>query len=188
MKIYTKTGDSGETSLVSGTRVSKSDERIMLYGELDELNSWLGCVLASLSNEKKLDAHKVILKSVQNNIFNLGSLLACEKSSREKYKLPKLKSDQVSLMEFAIDEMTKELPVLHEFILPGGSTSSSFSHVARTKSRHVERLIVAFYKKLPEEKVDGSVEFLNRLSDYLFVFSRYCNLILGFKDEVWSKN
>jgi len=188
MKIYTKSGDKGETSLVSGTRVSKADERIMLYGELDEVNSWIGCVLSSLPDIGSFSSQKKILKAVQNNLFNLGALLACENSLREKYNLPKLNIKIVNQIELAIDDMTKELPPLNEFILPGGTLSASFSHVARTKCRTVERLMVGFFSKRPEEKIDEAVIFLNRLSDYLFVFSRYCNFSQKRSEEVWTKN
>ncbi len=188
VKIYTKTGDQGETSLISGKRVEKSDERINLYGDLDELNSWLGCLISHMESEKKGDSQVGILHSIQNNIFNLGSLLACEHTHRQQYKLPLLKDDLVTMMEKEIDKMTATLPVLKEFILPGGTLSASYGHVARTRSRQVERLLVGFFKNFPAEEVEGAVQFLNRLSDYLFTLARYLNKSSGVPEKTWEKD
>ncbi len=178
VKIYTKTGDKGETGLVSGTRVSKSDQRIDLYGEVDELNSLIGY----LDVETKKELHA----DVQSQLFNLGSLLACEMAKREEFKLPKVSLDIVKSLEESIDEMTKELPALKNFILPGGTEASARAHLCRVVTRRVERKLVAFEANYKGEAPENSVAFLNRLSDYFFVLARYWNFKNNITETLWK--
>ena len=180
-RIYTRTGDKGETSLVSGTRVSKDDERINLYGEIDELNSFLGLLVVKTTEDKDRE----LLKSYQNNLFNLGSRLACESDLWETYKLPGINKEIIERTENRIDELDGKLTKLSNFILPGGSEASAMGHVCRTITRRCERFMVHFEKldRLPE----SSLEFINRLSDYLFVLARYENQLVSEADVIWSK-
>lgn len=176
MKIYTKTGDKGETGLVSGNRVSKGDQRIELYGEVDELNSAIG-FLNTLSNDS-------FIEKVQIELFNLGSLLACESSFWETYKLPKLSPSIISELEKKMDLYSKDLPKLKNFILPGGNEKSSRAHLCRTITRRVERKLIRF----EDIKPIHSIEFLNRLSDYFFVLARYYNYIENVEEVIWKPN
>ncbi len=180
VKIYTKTGDKGETGLVSGARISKGHDLIDLYGEVDELNANLGFLLSFLSDDNQSDVE--LLKLIQNALFDLGSNLACEAQNRVKYKLPQINQDAVLAIESRIDEIDQELTPLKNFILPGGLPASTYAHVCRTVCRRVERSLVRYGKDLPQY----SVEFLNRLSDYLFVFSRYLNHLEKIEEVPWS--
>jgi len=181
-KVYTRGGDKGETSLVSGHRVSKGNDRIDLYGEVDELNSTIGVVYSSLV-EKKLDEDLELLKEIQSSLFDLGSNLACEAMLQEKYKLPQIPSDFISKLEKRIDEMDEACPKIKYFILPTGDITASYLHVSRTVCRRVERKMVAFsdVEPLPE----NSLEYINRLSDFLFIFSRYVNFKMNIKEVAW---
>lgn len=183
--VYTRTGDEGETSLVSGTRISKANMRISLYGEVDELNSHIGYMRSLLPQEEKLKALGPLFDSIQSSLFDLGSKLACESNLWEKFNLPDIKSEIISQMEQAIDEMDSELPKLKNFILPGGTQAASYTHVVRTACRKVERKLIDFgdnTQSIPE----NSVIFLNRLSDFLFVYSRFVNFIAGQEERIWK--
>jgi cob(I)alamin adenosyltransferase len=166
MKIYTKTGDTGQTSLFGGTRVPKSHQRLEAYGSLDELNSHLGLLrdICGLSDAQE------DLKVIQNRLFDLGSQLANEKPER-KSRVPAIKNLHIAALETAIDRMDAQLEPMRYFILPGGHHASSQAHIARTVCRRCERLIVALSEDIEVEPL--SIQFLNRLSDYLFVLSRY---------------
>lgn len=186
-KVYTKGGDKGETSLVGGTRVSKAHGRIEVYGTLDELNSILGIIssrtpqLAAGTFTEQLDRRLV---SVQNNLFNLGSQLACE-DSKLRGQLPKANPALVGELESDMDRWESELPPLKNFILPGGSELASFAHLGRTVCRRAERQAV---RLRVEAEIDVEViVFLNRLSDWLFTLSRKLNSVAGFSDVEWSK-
>lgn len=183
-QIYTRGGDKGETSLVSGSRISKADERINLYGDVDELNSVLGLVIC-VFEEKKISSSELstFLKKIQSALFDLGSNLACESSLWEKYKLPVLKDSLITELEMQIDLMDEKLEKLKHFILPGGSKESAHAHVARTVCRRVERELIQFSinNTIPE----NSLIFLNRFSDYLFVLARFANLEQGISDIKW---
>jgi len=186
MKIYTKTGDEGSTSLVGGKRISKSHLRLEAYGTVDELNSAIGCARASSElTGKKAEFIDTLLENFQNELFNAGSRLACV-DDRMLEKLPKIPMESIERMEKSIDQMTDELPPLKNFILPGGSEKAAHLHLARTVCRRAERLVV---KLIDEgESVDPlSIKYLNRLSDCLFVLARYANHIAGVKDVVWKK-
>lgn len=188
MKIYTKTGDKGKTRLVGGCLVSKSDLRIEAYGSVDELNAIFGLTLVELDNEVKNNKNLTELKQqllrIQNELFNLGSLLACEDPDL-MLKLPALTDQHIHKLEKEIDEMTAPLPELKNFILPGGSRISALMHMARTVCRRAERNSVKLYEKHPE--IEIGMVYLNRLSDYCFVAARYCNHLSGIKDWIWQK-
>ncbi len=184
-KVYTKGGDRGETGLVGGTRVSKSDQRIDLYGEVDELNSWVGVVVSHLDN--KLFINEIeSLKTIQNLLFDLGSNLACEAEKRKAFKLPAIKEKSISNIELAIDRLDSECPKLTNFILPGGGAAASFLHLSRTVCRKVERKLIQYQKTTGEELPENSVKFINRLSDFFFVLSRYVNLKMGESEVLWK--
>jgi cob(I)alamin adenosyltransferase len=184
-KVYTKGGDQGETGLVGGTRVSKSDQRIDLYGEVDELNSWVGVVVSHLDN--KLFINEIeSLKTIQNLLFDLGSNLACESEKREAFNLPAIKEKSISNIELAIDRLDSECPKLTNFILPGGGAAASFLHLSRTVCRKVERKLIQYQKTTGEELPENRVKFINRLSDFFFVLSRYVNLKMGESEVLWK--
>ena len=182
--LYTKTGDEGETSLVSGSRFLKSDLRIKLYGEVDELNSWIGLLVSQIGNEK-LERNSRFFQNVQSSLFNLGSLLAFESELWEKYKLPQIPKGILKECEELIDEMDSLVPKLKNFILPGGSVLAANAHIARTKCRAVERSLVEFKDKGFTTPIH-SLSLLNRLSDQLFVFARYVNLLDNKKEIIWD--
>lgn len=180
MKIYTKTGDRGETSLFGGQRVSKDHLRIASYGTVDELNSILG-LAASFLQEGDL---KSLIYQLQNELFNVGADLATpyEKTSGE---IIRIKQADIQRVEELIDKWDDKVSPLKNFVLPGGSTASSYLHFARTVCRRAEREVV----KLAREVVIGNevVIYLNRLSDLLFVLARYANVESGTKDVDWQK-
>lgn len=184
-KIYTRTGDQGETALVSGKRISKGDSRIDLYGELDELNSRLGVVCASL-DEVPYKVDLEFLHQIQSVVFDLGSNLACEPENRSKYKLPQVSTEIITGMEKEIDRLDQELPSLKNFILPGGSLAAAHIHLARTCARKTERQLISFQVATGEELPENSAVFLNRLSDYLFVLARYVNLGQNGHERTWQ--
>ncbi|GAC1369736.1 MAG: cob(I)yrinic acid a,c-diamide adenosyltransferase [Hymenobacter sp.] len=179
MKIYTKTGDQGLTSLIGGTRVPKSSLRIECYGTVDELNSYIGLVRDQEVNTGRRD----LLKEIQDRLFTIGSSLASD-PEKSKIKIPDLHEGDVTLLESEIDRMSQDLPELREFILPGGHPAVSFAHVARCVCRRAERLAIA----LREEAfvADLVVIYLNRLSDYLFVLSRQMAHDLGAEEVTWK--
>jgi cob(I)alamin adenosyltransferase len=185
-KVYTKTGDSGETGLVSGNRTLKSDLRIELYGELDELNSRIGFSCSFLGTELKFIQIVNFLHHVQSAIFDLGSNLACEVENRLKYNLPQISDEFIKDIELEIDKLDAELEPLKNFILPGGSVTSSSIHLCRTNTRSVERKLVHYFNHTKEELPSNSLIFLNRLSDYLFVLSRYINKNTGIDELTWK--
>ncbi len=164
MKIYTKKGDEGLTSLIGGDRVSKNHLRIEAYGTVDELNSFVGVVRDQLKSE----ADRNLLKEIQDDLFVIGSHLASSPNS--KMKLPDIAEDDILKLEYAIDRMNESLEDLKSFILPGGNPISSFCHVARCVCRRAERRVVEISQT---EKTDPLIiKYLNRLSDFLFVLAR----------------
>ena len=165
MKIYTKTGDKGQTSLIGGTRVPKHHLRIESYGTVDELNSYIGLI----RDQDIAAKHKDVLKEVQDRLFTIGASLAAD-PERSKMKIPDLHDTDIELLEQEIDRMDGELPALRHFILPGGSNAASFCHIARCVCRRAERLAVHLSEdSFVEAKV---IAYLNRLSDYLFTLAR----------------
>ncbi len=179
--VYTRTGDLGTTGLVGGTRIKKSDPRIHLYGEVDELNSFIGVGISLL--DKKIDTQ--FLHLVQSLLFDLGSNLACEKEKRGQFKLPQIKEEMIQKIESEIDQMDKQLMVLKTFILPGGSPESAAFHVCRTVCRRVERQLVDFEDQHNGEVPELALRFINRLSDYFFILSRYLNFLKNVSELQW---
>ena len=164
-KIYTKTGDKGQTSLIGGTRLPKHHIRIEAYGTVDELNSFVGLVRDSISEKELFD----LLIEIQDRLFTIGSLLAAD-PEKNKMQLPQLNESDVVLLEKAIDKMNETLPEMKSFVLPGGHPTVSHCHIARCVCRRAERAVL---KLAENEKVDELIyKYLNRLSDYLFVLSR----------------
>ena len=165
IKIYTKTGDKGETSLIGGTRVPKYNIRIEAYGTIDELNSYIGLI-----SSQDIDKHyKDILLIIQHKLFAAESLLACDSEEASK-KLPGIIAEDITILETEIDKMNEALPELHSFIIPGGNSVVSYCHIARCICRRAERITT---KILLDYPVDEFVlKYLNRLSDYLFVLAR----------------
>lgn len=178
--IYTKTGDSGETSLFGGGRVGKDDARVDAYGEVDELNAVLG-LARSLKLDSELDG---LAQTLQDQLFTLGSVLATPAGTKAAAAIPKLQPNWVTDMEQAIDRFDKELPPLSSFILPGGAAAASALHVARTVCRRAERRVVPLYRAGKVEL--QAVVFLNRLSDLLFTMARVQNHRSGVKDTPWT--
>lgn len=177
-RIYTKTGDQGKTSLFGGRRVAKSDLRIDAYGTVDELNSYLGLVRDLLPG----DSEKKVLFDIQNRLFNLGSCLAND--PEKPLVTPDVLEADLQQLETEIDRMDETLPALKNFILPGGHPTVSHLHIARTICRRAERLVVALQQA---EQVDSVlIQYLNRLSDYLFVLARFAGQQLGAEEVVWA--
>ena len=178
MKIYTKTGDIGQTSLFGGRRVFKSELRIESYGTVDELNSWIGLV-----RDVTLDvATRELLKEIQDRLFTLGSVLAAD-SDKQAAKAPDLHESDIEHLEKAIDAMDARLEPLRNFILPGGHVHVSYCHIARTVCRRAERLTVALNQT--HELHPLIIKYLNRLSDYLFTLSRMMAKDLGAEEVNW---
>lgn len=179
MKIYTKTGDQGTTSLFGGKRVSKADLRIDTYGTIDELNSYIGLLRDQEVNKKRKD----FLVEIQDRLFTIGSILATEPGNT-KVKIPHLVPADIEVLEKEIDVMDAALPPMRFFILPGGHASVSFCHLARTVCRRAERLVIALNAT---EAIDVLViQYLNRLSDYLFMLSRMMTQELGVEETPWK--
>ncbi|GEO02719.1 cobalamin adenosyltransferase [Adhaeribacter aerolatus] len=179
MKIYTRTGDQGLTSLIGGTRVRKSHLRIDAYGTVDELNSYIGLVSDQPVNAARL----TILREIQDRLFTIGATLASD-PEKETKRIPDLHEADITLLEKEIDAMNAEIPPLKVFVLPGGHQSVSFCHVARTVCRRTERLVIA----LQEESFVAElvIKYLNRLSDYLFVLARKMAYELGAEEISWK--
>ncbi len=182
MKIYTKTGDKGETSLFGGKRVWKDDLRIQAYGTTDELNAVLGIAVAELSDVELKD----VISGIQNDLFTVGSDLASPIEKENKnFVIPRIDSQFVTRLELLIDKFDSKLPALKNFILPGGSKVSAILHHARTVCRRAEREVVALSRI---EGINDQIEvYLNRLSDLLFVLARFENFSSKHPDIEWRK-
>ncbi|MEJ7559516.1 MAG: cob(I)yrinic acid a,c-diamide adenosyltransferase [Pedobacter sp.] len=179
MKIYTKTGDKGLTSLIGGTRVPKSDLRIECYGTVDELNSYIGLIAC----QNILPLYQEHLKEIQDRLFTVGAYLASD-PEKSTMKIPDLYELDIKFLEDLMDQMGAELPELKHFILPGGNTIVSYCHLARCICRKAERLVVHLGQ---ESHVDEKMTvYLNRLSDYLFVLARKLNLDEGTPENIWN--
>lgn len=185
MKIYTKTGDKGTTALFGGTRVPKHHIRIDSYGTVDELNSNLGML-----RDQEIDAHShETLLVIQDKLFTLGAILATDpekatlKNGKQRLNIPKISMEDIELLEQEIDIMNDNLPPMTHFILPGGHQTVSFCHISRCVCRRAERLAAALYELEPfDEKV---LQYLNRLSDYLFVLARKLSKDLQAREIQW---
>jgi cob(I)alamin adenosyltransferase len=177
MKIYTRTGDKGQTSLLGGSRVDKHHIRIESYGTVDELNSWLGLLACGLSGE----AERSVLLRIQDRLFTMGSRLAMERETN--IKLPGLRQDDVDFLEKEIDRMDGSLEPMRNFILPGGHPVVAQLHIARCVCRRAERCIMRLNS---EEKVEEIlIQYINRLSDYLFTLARYESMQVGASEHPW---
>jgi cob(I)alamin adenosyltransferase len=179
-KIYTKTGDKGTTSLIGGTKVLKSNDRIEAYGTIDELNAYIGLCRDLI----EIPTVKNTLKEVQDRLFTIGSSLACDPEKEPKLKIPDLKEKDVLFLEEEMDKMDEELSPLQFFILPGGHPTVSNIHVTRCVCRRSERLIVKLLLR-NEEHESLIVKYINRLSDYLFVLGRYVGKKLNAEEQQW---
>lgn len=185
MKIYTKTGDKGTTALFGGTRVPKHHIRIESYGTIDELNSHLG-----LLRDQQIDEHsrKIILR-IQDRLFTIGSTLATDpekallKSGKQRLDIPRISAADIELLEQEMDKMNEDLPPMTHFVLPGGHQTVSVCHIARCVCRRAERLATALYEIEPFEEV--VLQYLNRLSDYLFVLARKLTYDVKAEEVKW---
>lgn len=178
MKIYTKTGDKGETGLFGGKRVSKDDLRIEAYGTTDELNAFIGQLIAHIQSSEKQN----FLIKVQNDIFAMGSMLSMP--SDQNFDIPTISEDDVLEIEYSIDNMEAKLDPLRNFILPSGHPAVSACHICRTIARRAERRVVSLEAV---EEIDGLIKkYLNRLSDYFFVLSRYVAKEHGVEETIWK--
>ena len=191
MKIYTRTGDKGETGLIGGKRVSKDNSRIIAYGSVDELNSHIGLVISLLSLKDKVLFRDIInlLTRVQNDLFIIGSDLAdprslSETQTQNQHKTPRVTKNMISHLEVTIDKFEMQLTPIAFFILPGGSIESSSLHISRSIARRAEIATIALSKS---ETINlNIIVYLNRLSDLLFVCGRLVNKGLGVEDLAWT--
>lgn len=185
MKIYTKTGDKGTTSLFSGTRVPKHHIRIESYGTIDELNSHIGLVKDQEIQPETRD----ILNRIQDRLFTIGSTMATEpekailKSGKPRLNIPSISEEDILLLENEMDKMNEVLPEMTHFVLPGGHQAVSFCHIARCVCRRAERIATALYEISPFDEL--VLKYLNRLSDYLFVLARKLSKDLHAKEVKW---
>lgn len=178
-KIYTKTGDKGQTSLIGGTRVPKFDIRIESYGTVDELNSHIGLI-----RDQSIDSNtREVLIEVQDRLFTIGSLLAAD-PEKNKMTLPQISEKDIELLESEIDKMNETLPEMKFFVLPGGHTTISFCHIARCVCRRAERCVLKLNEQAPVNEL--IYKYLNRLSDYLFVLSRKITTDLNAPETPWK--
>jgi cob(I)alamin adenosyltransferase len=178
-RIYTKTGDSGETGLYGGTRIPKHHVRIEAYGTVDELNSFVGFLSESVAQAPVKD----LLIHVQNNLFTIGGMLALDPS--KSLKVPLITEGDISRLENAIDAMEEDLPPIKQFILPSGHINGSLAHVVRTVCRRAEREVVALHSL--EQTDPLIIKYLNRLADYFFVLARYLNMLAGAEERPWKQ-
>lgn len=178
-KVYTKSGDKGQTSLVGGVRVAKSCCRIEAYGTIDELNSHIGLLVSLLDDEREI----TLFERVQSCLFNVGTNLATDQNTTSLYSSANLPAGEVERLESIIDKMIEELPEPQGFILPGGTMAASQAHVCRTVCRRAERCII----RLSEEAFVSPeiTKYINRLSDFLFVFAKKLNFKAGCKEKTW---
>lgn len=185
MKIYTKTGDNGTTSLFGGTRVPKHHIRIDSYGTVDELNSWLGLI----ADQNIAKDYQNELQAIQKKLFTVGAILATEpqkatlKNGKERLNIERISNDDVLYLEMSMDKMDEVLPQMTHFILPGGHPIVSYCHIARTVCRRAERKTTILYENEPFDET--VLTYLNRLSDYLFVLARKLSMDLRVEEIKW---
>ena len=181
MKVYTKKGDTGKTQLLGGSIVSKNHIRLECYGSIDELNAFIG----NIYDQQLSKSHKSILLAIQNQLFNLGSIISFD-GEKQKITLPNISVSNIKVLEAEIDKMDAYLPKLKSFILPSGHPSASKCHIARTVCRRAERNLVALSQ---EEEIDNlHMQYLNRLSDYLFVLARAILKDKNAQEIQWQKD
>jgi cob(I)alamin adenosyltransferase len=185
-RVYTRGGDKGETSLIGGERVSKADPRLECYGTVDEVNATLGLVRTALATSAAGPHLLPIIHRVQNELFNLGAELAAPEPARRE-KLPRIEQRHIDGLERDIDAVNDDLPPLKSFVLPGGGAASAAFHLARTVTRRAERLVVGLSHA---EDIGGDlqIQYLNRLSDALFVWGRWCALKDGEPEPLWDSH
>lgn len=180
MKIYTKTGDKGETSLLGGERVSKTNLRIEAYGTVDELNAWVGVLRDSLQDAPINEQ----LVFIQDKLFTAGSRLATHPDNKRNFPLPELTEEHIEMLEKAMDTMDAELPPMKNFVLPGGHPVVSNAHVCRTVCRRAERRVIDLQQREGTNEIIA--RYLNRLSDYFFVLSRFAALKNNVRETPWK--
>lgn len=183
MKIYTKTGDTGETSLFGAGRVRKDHLRVEAYGTVDELNSFIGLVAAEIRGDARAQELVPVLERVQDRLFVIGGMLATPQDAALYARVPRLVEEDIIFLEVAIDRLSLRLPHLHSFILPGGSHAASLLHVARATCRRAERTIVALGRDTALDPL--IVQYVNRLSDALFEMARFVNNQFGVTEVAW---
>ena len=185
-KVYTRTGDKGMTDLVGGVRISKTDPRLEAYGTTDELSSHLGLLAAMMANdEHPLEEERQMLVCCQNNLFIIGSYLAIDQSQTPLYDFARLPDGETTLLEERIDQLMATLPEKQGFVLPGGTASAAQCHVCRTVCRRAERRILELAQ---HAHVDDYIpQYVNRLSDYLFVLAKIINFNAGQSEIIWQK-
>lgn len=186
MKIYTRTGDKGETSLFTGQRLPKNDPVIDALGTVDECNCSIGVAIAMIGENRKLANLKEQLETIQHALFDVGAALATPRTSASESKIEKTRFDheEIAVLEKWIDEMETHLPALHAFILPGGHPCGAMLHLARSTCRRAERLVVPIAHRADVSK--HVLIYLNRLSDYLFVLSRFVNHQMQCPETTWE--
>ena len=186
MKIYTKKGDGGTTQLIGGTRVKKHHIRIEAYGTLDELTAFLGLLHDHLNDEKD----KLFLLKIMHDLFTIGTFIAVDpekavlKNGKPRLEIPDIKAEDIAEMEQKIDRFTEKLPPLTSFVLPGGNKAASLAHVARTVARRTERRMTELHEVSPVK--DIHLQYINRLSDFLFVLARKLTYENGAKEILWK--
>ncbi|HUA87449.1 MAG TPA: cob(I)yrinic acid a,c-diamide adenosyltransferase [Bryobacteraceae bacterium] len=188
-RIYTRRGDAGETSLAGGQRVAKDSLRIESYGTVDELNAFLGaagvCCQENAGQDARIGLLSGMIRRVQHELFNLGSILATRPEDVHP-KQARITPAEVAQLEREIDAMNEDLPPLRSFVLPGGSRLNAELHIARTVCRRAERLVIALSREEPVPS--EAIQYLNRLSDALFVWSRWANFVLRVPELLWDPN
>ena len=188
-KVYTRNGDTGQTSLVGGVRINKSDIRLETYGTVDELNSQMGLLAAMIAEKSEpgsaLEAERENIINIQGNLFIVGSYLATDQSQTPLYPYAMLPEGETEKLEQAIDSLNAQLPEPQGFVLPGGTTAAAQAHVCRTVCRRAERHIAA----LAETAIVGPeiMQYINRLSDYLFVLAKIINFNMQQSEIIWKK-
>ena len=188
-RVYTRTGDSGETALVGGQRISKDNVRIEAYGDVDELNATIGGCMEAIKpfhdSHPKLVKINSILHRIQHELFNTGTILATMPEDVTE-NLPCITDNDVKVLEEEIDRFNNDLPTLNSFVLPGGSKANIWFHMARNICRRAERRSISLAKECDLDPL--IIKYLNRLSDALFVYSRWVNFIIGCKETTWNPN
>ena len=185
-KVYTRTGDKGMTNLVGGVRVSKNDPRLEAYGTTDELSSHLGLLAAMMAHDSNtLEEERQMLVRSQNNLFIIGSYLAIDQNQTPLYDFARLPDGETTLLEQRIDQLMATLPEKQGFVLPGGTVSAAQCHVCRTVCRRAERRILELAQHAPVD--DYVLQYVNRLSDYLFVLAKIINFNAGQSEIIWQK-
>ena len=189
MKIYTGSGDRGKTSLFSGERILKSDDRIEAFGDIDELNSLLGVLVKHLPSQAPELAAEI--EQVQADLFQVGAWLATTAGSAAVERLVVVSEARIRFLEAAMDRMTADLAPLRGFILPGGHVAAAWAHLARTVCRRAERHVVALFERIFDAELPAAqarvLIYVNRLSDYLFTLARYLNHVTGVAETLWSE-